>query len=150
MVNSLFNERFLKVAILSRKKLSGEHGFTLMEIVVMIILLGVTVPSIFALYSQLSVISTKSKIFDQMSAYGEQKMEQVLAIKDKQWNWYKKLNQFTEDVDLPDSYHRTVTVKTIHNWGNAGLTAWEIVVNVTHPRVASPYSLVVRLTKYHE
>ena len=128
--------------------LKRQEGFTLIELVVMIILLGVAIPSIFALYSQLSVTATKSKVMDQMMAYGETKMEEIIATKEKNWNWYQTANQFAENVALPNDYNRTVSVQAINNWGNVGVDAWEISVTVTHPLINNNYELIVRLTQY--
>lgn len=127
-----------------------QQGFTLMELVVMIVLLGVAIPAIIALYSQLSATSLKSSVLDRMMFYAETKMEEIIAAKENNLNWYQTPNQFVENVDLPDDFHRTVTVQTIQNWGNVNISAVEIAVIVTHPLIDSGYTLTVRLTPYED
>lgn len=127
-----------------------QEGFTLFELIISIILLGFAVPSILSLYSKLSVTSARNKIYDQTVAHAEAKMEEIIAVKEKNWDWYKKVNQFTEEVVLPDNFKRSVKVRKINNWGNVSVQAWEILVAVSHPQLTSPYTLTVRLTQYHE
>lgn len=133
-----------------RGVVARQEGFTLMELVVMIVLLGVAIPSVISLYSQLSVTSVKSGVLDQMMFYAESKMEEIIAIKEKNLNWYKTPNQFTENVNLADDYHRTVTVQNIQNWGNVNLSAVQITVDVSHPLIENSYTLTVRLTPYDD
>jgi len=127
-----------------------QEGFTLMELVVMIVLLGVAIPSVIYLYSQLSATSVKSSVLDQMMFYAESKMEEIIAIKEKNLNWDQTPNQFAEDINLPDDFHRTVTVQNITNWGNVNVPAVQVTVDVTHPLISNSYTLTVRLTPYDD
>ena len=147
MKNSLFSKKSFNTI---PAFLRGQEGFTLMELVVMIVLLGVAIPSIISLYSQLSATSVKSSVLDQMMFYAEAKMEEVIAIKEKNLNWYQTPNQFAEDVNLPDDFHRTVTVQNIQNWGNVNISAVQVTVDVTHPLINNSYTLTVRLTPYDD
>lgn len=121
-----------------------------MELVVMIVLLGVAIPSVIYLYSQLSATSVKSSVLDQMMFYAESKMEEIIAIKEKNLNWDQTPNQFAEDINLPDDFHRTVTVQNITNWGNVNIPAVQVTVDVTHPLISNSYTLTVRLTPYDD
>ncbi len=129
---------------------TNQKGFTLIELVVVIILLGVSLPAIYSLYGSLSFHSVQSSVYDQLVAYAQDKMEEIIAIKEANWDWYKNPTQFEVDEDLADDFHRTVTVTTFSNWGNSLLDGWEIHVSITHPMIQSPYVLVTRFTKYHE
>jgi len=132
-----------------KQRIKSEKGFTLIELLVAIVLIGVTLPAVFSLYASLSEHSVQSAIMDQLVTYGQEKMEEIIAIKSTNWDWYKTPNQFVEDESLPDDYHRSVMVNGVSNWGNASIDAWEVVVSVTHPRLSAPYKLTVRLSKYH-
>ena len=130
--------------------LKSQEGFSLFELIISIALLGFAVPAIFSLYSLLSVTSIKNKIYDQTVAYAESRMEEIIAVKEKNWDWYKRVQQFVEDVELADNFKRSVRVQKINNWGNVSVPAWEIKVAVSHPQLSAPYTLTVRLTQYHE
>jgi prepilin-type N-terminal cleavage/methylation domain-containing protein len=143
-------KKILNMRIARINKKNNQSGFTLIELVVVITLLGVTLPAVYSLYGSLSVHSVKSAVYDQMVAYGQDKMEEIIAIKEKNWDWYKDPAQFEVDEDLADDYHRKVTVTTFSNWGNSLVDGWEVKVEITHPMVDSPYELVTRFTKYHE
>lgn len=143
-------QNILHTSITFLNKKNNQSGFTLIELVVVITLLGVTLPAVYSLYGSLSVHSVKSAIYDQMIAYGQDKMEEILAVKEKNWDWYKDPFQFEVDEDLADDYHRQVTVSTFTNWGNSLVDGWEIKVIITHPMIDSPYELITRFTKYHE
>ncbi len=130
-----------------KRELKKEQGFTLMELIVIIVLLGIAVPAIFGLFSQISFNSAKNLLLDDMMAHCESRMEEIIAFKDNNWNWYNNPQQFAENVSLADNYTRTVTVTAINNWGSDNVSAWEITVNVSHPQIPNGYSLIVRLTQ---
>ncbi|HGY55825.1 MAG TPA: prepilin-type N-terminal cleavage/methylation domain-containing protein [Caldithrix abyssi] len=125
-------------------------GFTLMELIVVIVIIGVALPAIIRLYSQMNIESVKSGVLDQMIIYAENKMEEITGLKEKTWNWYTNPNQFEVDEDLGDGFQRTVTVSTVSGWGSANLDAWEITVQITHPLYPDGYVLTTRFTKYYE
>ncbi len=121
-----------------------------MELVIAIIIIGVALPAIFSLYGQISVRAAQSALMNQMVAYAEDKLEEIIGKKESHWDWYKNPAQFTANEKLGKGYHRKVTVKKITNWGNARIDAWEVQVKVTHPQLPQGFLLSVRLTKYHE
>ncbi len=128
----------------------NENGYTLIELVVVIVILGLVLPSVFSLIAAISVHSARNTVKDQAVGFAEEKLEEIIGLKEDQWDWYKNPAQFEVDENLNDNFHRTVTVSTISNWGNAGIDAWEVSVVVTHPQLTDGVTLFVRLTKYHE
>ncbi len=129
--------------------IATEQGFTLIELIVAIVIIGVALPAIFSLYASLSAKASDGAVLDQMAALAQNKMEEIIAKKETDWTWYQDPTQFEVDESLADDYHRTVTVTAITNWGNAALNAWEVAVAVTNPRISNSYTLNVRLTKYY-
>ena len=130
--------------------IKNERGYTLIELVIAIIILGVAFPAIIYLYGSVSLKSAQSSVMNQLVAYAEEKMETIIGYKETHWDWYKDVSIFNEDEDLGDGYSRRVRVTKITGWGNAGIDAWQINVKVTHPQVEEGYSLTLRLTKYYE
>jgi hypothetical protein len=107
-------------------------------------------PTVFSIYGQFSIHSAESAILDQLVAHAESSLEEVIGQKEANWDWYKDTSVFEVDENLPNNYHRTVTVNTISNWGNAALDAWEVTAVITHPQYPDGFTLSVRLTQYFE
>ncbi len=127
----------------------NERGVTLFELILVIVLMGIALPSLLSLMGQISLQSTRPAIMEKAITLAEEKMEEIIGKKEANWNWYKNPTQFESDETLSDGFQRTVTVTAITGWGSAALDAWEIQVTVTHTLLPNGYSLTVRLTKYH-
>jgi len=127
-----------------------ENGFTLIELVVAIVLMGVALPVIIGLFANVSLYASRGTVKDQMVAHAQNKMEEIVAVKEANWDWYKNPNQFVATENLTDNFQRSVTVTSISNWGNQGINGWEVTVSVSHPQMSNNYSLSVRFSKYHE
>lgn len=133
-----------------RKLLIKEDGYTLTELLVTIVLLGILLPSIFSLVGLTAMHSSRHVIWDRAVLLAEEKLEEIIGKKDAQWDWYKNPDQFAVNENLIDDFHRTVTVTSISNWGAFAINGWEVQVEISHPQLPKGYSVVVRLTKYHE
>jgi len=128
--------------------LRNQHGFTLIEMLVTIVLVGILLPSIFGLLGQVAFHSSRQAIRDQLIMLAEDKLEEVIGRKEANWDWYKDPDQF-EETDNPDgNFTRTVTVSDVTNWGSFNLDAWQVTVLVTHPQFPEGYQMSVRLTPY--
>lgn len=128
----------------------SEYGYSLIELIIVIIIMGTALPAIISLYGRVVVYSSKSSVNDQMVAFAEEKMEEIIGFKEKNWNWYKNPARFVSSESLSDNYTRRVQVRKITNWGNARIEAWQVEVSVTNPLLPKGFTLSTRLTKYHE
>jgi len=128
----------------------GQNGYSLIELIVVIVLLGVMAPAIISIYGDVSVLSATSAIMDQMLVLAEEKMEEISGKKENDWDWYKNPTQYEVDEALANGYHRTVTVTTITNWGAVNIDGWEVYVLITHPQYTNGFSLTTRFAKYYE
>ncbi len=126
-----------------------EQGVTLIELTIVIILIGVALPSILSMMGLVTVHSARNGIMEEAVALAESKMEQIIGKKEALWSWYKSSGQFETTESLDDGFQRSVTVTHLSDWGDSGLEGWEVEVAVTHPLLPNGYRLVVRLTKYH-
>ena len=127
----------------------NEQGTSLIELVVVIVIVGVALPSLLSLLGMVSIHSAQNGVMERAIALAETKMEEIIGKKEATWNWYKNTTAFEVDETLPCGYRRVVTVTSISNWGSAALNAWEVNVTVSHQLLPNGYSLVVRLTKFH-
>jgi hypothetical protein len=81
--------------------------------------------------------------------FADSRMEEVVAYKEENWDWYKSIYDF-EETDNPETdYEVTTSVNQITNWGTEGIDAYEINVTATHSSLDDGYTLTLRLTKYH-
>ncbi|MFZ0388922.1 MAG: type II secretion system protein [Calditrichia bacterium] len=127
----------------------NERGTTLIELVIVIIVLGLALPSLLSLMGLVSLHSARNGVMETAVTLAEAKMEEIIGIKETHWDWYKNADQFVEeDVNLGDQFSRQVTVKQISDWGEEKLNAWEVVVRVDHPQLENGYSLTMRFTRY--
>jgi prepilin-type N-terminal cleavage/methylation domain-containing protein len=126
----------------------NQNGFTLIELVVTIILLGVTLPAIFGLIGQVAFHSSRQAIKDQAVLLAEEKIEEIIGLKESDWDWYKDPTRYEDDEDLADNFSRSVSVSAVSSWGGFNLDAWQIDVVVTHPQLTDGYQLSVRFTTY--
>ncbi len=131
------------------RRLKNEHGATLFELIVAIILVGVVLPSVVMLFADISLKSTRFSVTQKAVALAEAKMEEIVGKKEANWDWYKNAGQFNSTENLGGGFRRTVTVRKIDRWGRARVEAWQVNVKVTHELLPEGYTLVVRLTKYH-
>lgn len=126
----------------------NERGATLLELILVIILLGVVLPSLLIVTGLVSVQSAQTGIMEQAVLLAESKMEEINGIKSRHWDWYKQATQFEKDESLPGGFHRQVTVTLVPSWGDAGLKAWEVEVTVSHASLPEGYHLAERFTIY--
>ena len=127
----------------------NQQGFTLIELIVTIVILGIAIPSLISVIALASLNSSKNGVLEKAVTIAEYKMEEFVQYKEANWDWYKNLNYFQSTESLDDGYTREATVKGISGWGNAGVDAYEISVTVTHSLLPNGYKLTTRFTIYH-
>lgn len=137
------------MAIVLKNLWKGERGASLLEMIIVIILLGVALPAFLSIISGAARRSMQNDMLGQAVTLAEQKMEEIIAFKEANWDWYKNPSALNEVETLADGYKRTVTVTEVNNWGSINATAWEVTVKVEHSALPNGYKLVTRLTKYH-
>lgn len=124
-----------------------EQGFTLLELVVVIIIIGIALPSLFVLMGNLSVQSLSNQVQTEIVNLASSRMEEIQAFKDQSWDWYKGINDYSE-TETSNGFTRTTNITYHADWESTGYEAYEITINVSHTRIPSGYNLNFFLTKY--
>jgi len=127
--------------------LREEHGLTLIEIVIIVIIVGIALPSLFVLMGNLSVQTFQNRLMTQSVNLANNRLEEIQAFKEANWDWYKTVNNYVETENI-DGFTRTTEVSYDNAWGNSGYEAYQVVVSVTHPKFPDGYIISFYLTKY--
>ncbi|MEJ2634964.1 MAG: hypothetical protein P8184_06690 [Calditrichia bacterium] len=127
---------------------NNQQGSTLFELIVVMILVGVALPSILGLMGMIGVYTARYSVMETAVGLAESRMEEICGRKAADPNWYTDPSQFEEDVNLADGYRRTVAVTSLSGWGSESLDTWEVTVTVSHRVLPNGYSLAVRFTRY--
>ncbi len=124
-----------------------EQGLTLMEMVVVIIIVGIALPSLFVLIGNLSYQSVQNRVMTQSANLANNRLEEIHAFKDSRWDWYKSINDYA-DVQAIDGYTRTTEISYHAEWGDSDYEAYQVEVNVSHQKFTEGYTLTFYLTLY--
>jgi type II secretory pathway pseudopilin PulG len=126
------------------KILKQNHGFSIFEVVVMIALLGITLPSILSIVGQFSVYHFKNKAANEFAGMASSKMEEIFAFKNSNTDWADTIEDFKKSEDMGGSYTRIVEVTLISDWiSEINIDAYQIDVSVYHPVSTHGYKLTV-------
>ncbi|MGD9898158.1 MAG: hypothetical protein AB7T22_03425 [Calditrichaceae bacterium] len=128
--------------------LKEEQGASLMELIVIIVVMGVILPSVFLIYSSGSVFHSRYEIRIRCNQLANMRTEEILAYKYEHPDWYKIIDSYAGTVQTADDYTVKTEISYISGWGNAGLDAYEIKITVSHQHLPDGAVLTTRLTKY--
>jgi competence protein ComGC len=119
-----------------------EHkGATLFELIIVIILIGVTLPSILGLMSQITVNHLKNEILNGCASRANSKMEEIVVFKNNNDLWYDSMSTFVGDEVLSGGYQRTVTLTKTTDWLSTGFETYQINVTISHPNIPNSYTI---------
>ncbi len=124
-----------------------EQGLTLLEIVVVIVIVGIALPSLFVLIGNLSYQSVQNRVMTQSANLANNRLEEIHAFKDSRWDWYKSINDYN-DAQIIDGYTRTTVISHHAEWGASNYEAYQVVVTVSHQKLSRGYMLTFYLTLY--
>ncbi|MGD9486745.1 MAG: hypothetical protein AB7W47_01865 [Calditrichaceae bacterium] len=128
--------------------LKEEQGASLMELIVIIVVMGVILPSVFLIFSSGSVFHSRYEVRIRCSQLANMRTEEILAYKYEHPDWYKNIDSYAGTTKTVDDYSVKTEISYISGWGNAGLEAYEIKITVSHQHLPDGLVLITRLTKY--
>ena len=111
------------------------QGFTLLEVILVIVIIGISVPPVLTLFTQNLTDSSESEAYSKASLHAMERMEEILgdkrAVDDGYgWSYILVTNQYPNDT--PETgYTRSVSIDTT-GYFYSGVTYALIQVTVSH------------------
>lgn len=115
-----------------------EHGFTLLEIILVIVVIGIAVPPVLTLFTQNLTDSNESEAYTKANLHAVERMEEILGDKRAVdagygWSYINQSGQYPNDV--PETgYTRSASIDTAGN-SYGGVTYALIQVTVSHANI---------------
>ncbi|NOX38457.1 MAG: type II secretion system protein [Calditrichaeota bacterium] len=125
-----------------------QRGATLLELIVLITLLGVALPSLLMVMSRTVATHTRTEIQRQAESHAQERIEEILAFKQAHPDWYTTIDRFAGEERLAGGYRRQTTVEYILAWGEANVPLWRVTVTVRYQKLGTVARLTVYLTRY--
>lgn len=130
------------------KKLQNNRGYTLIEVILIVVVLGIAIPSMMQLISSVLVDSHQSEIVSQATIYAQEKLETILADKanpDRGYAWIITPGNYPDDVPA-SGFTRSVSVETTGMSQN-GIPYALVRVTVSHATIPD-LTITTWLTDY--
>ncbi len=131
-----------------KNKLENCQGFTFVEVIIIIVILGIAIPALMSLLSSNLIDSAKFKIITEANVYAQEKLDEIIADKKspaRGYNWVITAGRYLDDVPA-NGFTRTVFIDTtgiVHN----GIPYALIQVSVHHNEIPE-LELTTWLTEY--
>jgi hypothetical protein len=125
----------------ANKLWKDERGASLFELTILILLIGVALPSVLGLMSQMSLGHIKNEKMYGCVSLANSKMEEIVVFKNNNDTWYNTINSFVGEEVISGGYKRTVALTITSNWISSGIEAYEIAVTISHPNLSNSYTL---------
>ncbi len=125
-----------------------QRGATLLEMVVLMTLLGVALPSLLMLMTRSVATHTTTEIQRRAESLAQERLEEILAFKTAHPDWYKTISTFEGKERFTGGYQRITRVVYFPAWGKAGVPLWQVTVWVHHSRLGTVARFIVYLTRY--
>ena len=121
-----------------KQLIQKEHGFTLLEIILVIVVIGIAIPPVLSLFTQNLTDSIESEVYTKANLHAMERMDEILGDKravDDGYGWSYILQSGQYPNDTPESgYTRSVSIDTTGN-SFGGVTYALIQVIVSHANI---------------
>ena len=123
--------------------LKNQQGISLIEIIILIIIVGVALPSLYTLNAIVVKYHTKNEIMVQAASMADSRMEEIISFKKENSDWSKYISSYNQTESLTGGFIRITTVTSVSGWGAESLNGYKIEVTVSHTVLENGYSLTV-------
>lgn len=127
--------------------LKNQQGVSLIEIIILIIIVGVALPSLYTLNGVVVRYHTKNEIIAQAASLADSRMEEIISFKKENYGWATYINNYDQTESLSGGFTRVTTVTSVSGWGAEGLDSYRIEVTVSHNELESGYTLTAMLAE---
>ena len=127
--------------------LSNNQGFTLIEVIMVIVVFAIAVPTLMTVLSSTLDSSNKSVVISQAATYAQEKIEEIIGDKrnpSKGFDWVTTTGRYSSDVPAV-GFSRSIII-TSGNVQN-GVSYAYVQVKITHSEI-SDIKLETWLTDY--
>ncbi|MCH7678013.1 type II secretion system protein [candidate division KSB1 bacterium] len=127
--------------------LSNSQGFTLIEVIMVIVVFAIAVPTLMTVLSSTLDSSNKSVVISQAATYAQEKIEEIIGDKrnpSKGFDWVTTTGRYSSDVPAV-GFSRSIII-TSGNVQN-GVSYAYVQVKITHSEI-SDIKLETWLTDY--
>lgn len=125
--------------------IKNQQGVSLVEIVILIIIVGVALPSLYTLNGIIVRYHAKNEIIVQATSLADSRMEQIISFKEENDDWDTYIKDYDQTESLAAGFTRVTKITSVSGWGAEGLDAYQIVVTVSHAELEKGYSLTTML-----
>ena len=125
--------------------LKNQQGISLIETIILIIIVGVALPSLYALNGVILRYHTKNEVLVQATSMADSRMEAIISFKKENSDWRTYIGNYNQTESLPGGFARISTVTKVGGWGAEGLSAYRIEVTVSQAELENGYRLIVML-----
>ena len=137
-MNGVQQKNSLRQASGHAYRITTNGGFSLIEIILVIVIIGITIPPILTLFTQNLTDSTESEVYTKATLYAEERMEEILGDKraaSAGYGWSFILQSGQYPTDAPETgFTRSVSIDATGN-SYGGVTYAEIVVTVSNASI---------------
>ena len=138
----------MKSFIKLKNTLSNSQGFTLIEIIMIIVIFAIAVPTLMTILSSTLDSSNKSTVISRAATHAQDKMEEIVGDKknpSKGFDWVTTPGRYPSDVPAT-GFSRSVIITT----GNVqnGVSYALVQVKVAHSEISAGIKLETWLTDY--
>jgi len=127
--------------------LKDQRGISLFEIIILIIIVGVALPSLYTLNGIIARYHAKDEIIIQATSLADSRMEEIISFKKENDDWSNYISNYDQTESLPKGFTRITTVTSVSGWGAESLNAYQIEVTVSHTELENGYSLTAMLAE---
>ncbi len=140
----------MKSFIKLKNTLSNSQGFTLIEIIMIIVIFAIAVPTLMTILSSTLASSNKSTDISRAATHAQDKMEEIVGDKknpSRGFDWVTTPGRYPSDVPAR-GFSRSVIITSGGGDVQNGVSFARVQVKVTHSEISADIKLQTWFTDY--